>query len=255
MRDSRTVDPAELTAVFEHIARDIATAVKALTPAERRRQTERRGQYVLDLAADHVALALLKGIPATIVSEESGISGDGDAALTIVVDPVDGSTNCAHDLAYWATSLCALDHDGMLAAVVANHATGEVFSASRGAGAFRNGERLRSSSVKRVEDALVVLSGWPARLLPWQQYRALGCASLSLCSLAAGGVDGYIDGGAWHAPWDYLGGLLMCREAGASVVDVGDQELVTPAVSARRQLLGAGTPELLAVLRASAGRR
>jgi myo-inositol-1(or 4)-monophosphatase len=100
-----------------------------------------------------------------------------------------------------------------------------------------------------------VLSGWPARLLPWQQYRALGCASLSLCALAAGGVDGYIDGGPWHAPWDYLGGLLICREAGASVVDVDGQELVTPALSARRQMLGAGTPELLQSLRSSAGRR
>ena len=77
----------------------------------------------------------------------------------------------------------------------------------------------------------------------------------SLCALAAGGVDGYIDGGPWHAPWDYLGGLLMCREAGAPVVDAADEELVTYAVAARRQLLGASTPELLASVRASAGRR
>jgi myo-inositol-1(or 4)-monophosphatase len=249
------VDPAELVAIFERIARDIGTAVKALAAEERRRMTERAGQYALDLVADGVALEILKGVPATIVSEESGISGNGSAKLAIVLDPVDGSTNCAHDLAYWATSLCALDPDGMLAALVANHATGEVFTAIRGEGAFRDGQRLRSSSVKRVEDAMVVLSGWPARLLPWQQYRALGCASLSLCSLAAGGVDGYIDGGPWHAPWDYLGGLLLCSEAGASVIDVDGQELVTPALSARRQLLGAGTPELLRSLRSSAGRR
>jgi myo-inositol-1(or 4)-monophosphatase len=249
------VEPAELIAAFERIARDIATAVKALAPEERRRQTDRAGQYALDLVADEVALGILRGVPATIVSEESGISGSGSTKLLIVIDPVDGSTNCAHDLAYWATSLCALDSDGMVAALVANHATGERFTATRGGGAFRDGRPLRASPVKRVEDAMVALSGWPARLLPWQQYRALGCASLSLCSLAAGGVDGYIDGGAWHAPWDYLGGLLMCREAGASVVDVDGQELVTPALSARRQLLGAGTPELLASLRSSAGRR
>jgi myo-inositol-1(or 4)-monophosphatase len=249
------VEPAELLDIFERIARDIATAVKALAPEERRRQTDRPGQYTLDLVADDVALGILRAIPATIVSEESGISGNGSPNLVIVIDPVDGSTNCAHDLAYWATSLCALDTDGMVAALVANHATGERFTATRGSGAFRDGRRLQASPVKRVEDAMVALSGWPARLLPWQQYRALGCASLALCSLAAGGVDGYIDGGPWHAPWDYLGGLLMCREAGASVVDVDGQELVTPALSARRQVLGAGTPELLASLRSSAGRR
>jgi myo-inositol-1(or 4)-monophosphatase len=249
------VDPDELISIFERIARGIATAVKAMAPEDRRKMTERAGQYALDLVADAIALEILKGVPATIVSEESGISGNGSAKLAIVLDPVDGSTNCAHDLAYWATSLCALDGDGMLVALVANHATGEFFTATRGAGAFRDGQRLHASSVKRVEDAMVVLSGWPARLLPWHQYRALGCASLSLCALAAGGIDGYIDGGAWHAPWDYLGGLLMCREAGASVVDADGQELVTPALSARRQLLGAGTSELMGSLRSSAGRR
>ena len=248
------MDPAELIAIFERVASDIGSAVKAMSPEARRGRTERAGQYALDLVADAAALATLKGLPATIVSEESGISG-GSPGLAIVLDPVDGSTNCAHDLAYWATSLCALDGDGMLAALVVNHATGESFTATRGGGAFRDGQRLQSSPVRKVEDAMVGLSGWPARLLPWQQYRALGCASLALCSLAAGGLDGYIDGGAWHAPWDYLGGLLLCREAGASVVDVDGQELVTPALSARRQLLGAGTAELLAVLRSSAGRR
>jgi myo-inositol-1(or 4)-monophosphatase len=248
------VEPAELLAMFEHIARAIGMAVTAMSPEDRRRRTDRSGQYALDLVADQVALEVLRGIPATIVSEESGITGGG-SALAIVIDPVDGSTNCAHDLAYWATSLCALDGDGMVAAVVMNHATGEVFTAMRGDGAFRDGRRLRTSTVRKVEDAMVGLSGFPARLLPWQQYRALGCASLALCSVAAGGLDGYIDGGAWHAPWDYLGGLLMCREAGAVAVDVDGQELVTPALSARRQLLAAGTPELLAALRSSAGRR
>jgi myo-inositol-1(or 4)-monophosphatase len=168
------VEPAELAAIFERIAREIGTAVKALPADERRRMTEHTGQYALDLVADDVALRILRDVPATIVSEESGISGIGSTTLAIVLDPVDGSTNCAHELAYWATSLCALDSDGMLVALVANHATGEVFTATRGEGAFRDGERLRSSSVKRVEDAMVGLSGWPARLLPWHQYRGGG---------------------------------------------------------------------------------
>jgi myo-inositol-1(or 4)-monophosphatase len=249
------VDPVELIAIFERIAAEIATAVKALSPKERRARTDRPGQYGLDLVADAIALRILRDVPVLIVSEESGRSGQADAVTAVVVDPVDGSTNCSHDLAYWATSLCALDGNGMLAALVANHATGEVFTAIRGRGAFRDGQPLRTSSVRKVENAMVALSGWPARLLPWHQYRALGCASLALCGLAAGGLDAYIDGGSWHAPWDYLGGLLICREAGATVVDADGQELVTLAISARRQLLGAGTPELLASLRTAAGRR
>ena len=248
------MDASDLVSIFDQIARDIGDAVRALEPEERKRRGERSGQYAIDLVADAIALEGLKALPATIVSEESGISGGG-SNLAVVVDPIDGSTNCAHDLAYWATSLCAMDSDGLVASLVMNHATGESFTAMRGEGAYRDGVRLRPSSVRKVEDAIVALSGWPARLLPWQQYRALGCASLALCALAAGGLDGYVDGGAWHAPWDYLGGLLLCREAGALVVDASDEELITPAMTARRQLVGAATPELLSTLRAAAGRR
>ena len=55
-------------------------------------------------------------------------------------------------------------------------------------------------------------------------------------------VDGLVDGGAWHAPWDYMGGLLICREAGAEVVDAAGRELVVADPDARRQLLAAGHP-------------
>jgi myo-inositol-1(or 4)-monophosphatase len=248
------VDASDLVSIFDGIARDIGDAIRALDPEDRKRRTERSGQYAIDLVADGVALDTLKGVPATIVSEESGISGGG-SNLAVIVDPIDGSTNCAHDLAYWSTSLCAMDSDGLVAALVRNHATGETFAAIRGQGALRDGVRIKPSGVRKVEDAMVGLSGWPARLLPWQQYRALGCCSLALCALAAGGLDGYVDGGSWHAPWDYLGGLLICHESGASVVDAEGQELVTPAMSARRQLLGAATPELLSSLRPATGRR
>jgi myo-inositol-1(or 4)-monophosphatase len=248
------VDASDLVSIFDGIARDIGDAIRALDPEERARRTERSGQYAIDLVADAVALEVLKGLPATVVSEESGISGGG-SNLAIILDPVDGSTNCAHGLAYWSTSLCAMDSEGLVAALVLDHATGETFTATRGGGAFRDGVRIRPSTVRKVEDAMVGLSGWPARLLPWQQYRALGCASLALCAVASGGLDGYVDGGSWHAPWDYLGGVLVCREAGAPVVDAEGQELVTPAMSARRQLLAAGTNDLMSSLRPATGRR
>jgi myo-inositol-1(or 4)-monophosphatase len=254
MTDCRPVNASDIVSLFDSIARDIGDAVRALDPDERKKHTARSGQYAIDLVADAIALAAFEGFPATIVSEESGIT-QGASDLAIVLDPIDGSTNCAHDLAYWATSLCAMDGDGLVAALVRNHATGESFTAIRGQGAYRDGTRIQPSNVKKVEDAMVGLSGWPARLLPWQQYRAFGCASLALCALAAGGLDGYIDGGAWHAPWDYLGGLLVCREAGAIVVDAAGEELVTPAVSARRQLFGASTRELFGALRVATGRR
>jgi len=155
------------------------------------------------------------------------------------------------NIPYWATSLCVLDGDGPLVALVVNQATGVTTTAVRGEGARRDGEPISPTKVERVEDAVVTLSGRPGAWLPWKQFRALGSAALNLCDVASGALDGLIDGGAWHAPWDYLGGLLICREAGAELVDAAGRDLVVTDPAARRQLLAAGTPALLEDLRAA----
>ncbi len=248
--------PDALLALFGDVADAVATAVAGVDGDRRRERTGvHAGQYVLDVVADAAALEVLHGAPVAVVSEESGASGKAGAEVTVVLDPVDGSTNCSRRIGYWATSICALDSTGPLVALVANHASGSRVTAARGAGAHRDGAPLRPSSVRRVEQAVVGLAGLPARVLPWAQFRAMGCASLALCEVAAGGLDGYVDGGSWHAPWDYLGGLLACREAGAIVVDAAGEPLVTSAVSARRQLLAAATEDLLVALRPASGVR
>lgn len=237
----------ELLAVFDRAA-DIARASLApLTGAARRERTERPGQYALDLVADAAILPILHDAGVAVVSEESGRTGPEDAAVTVVVDPVDGSTNCSRDIPYWSISLCAIDADGPLCSLVTNQATGVRTTAIRGKGALRDGEPLATSAVRRVEDAVVSLSGIPAKLLPWQQFRSLGSAALELCDVAAGALDAYLT--SWQAPWDYLGGVLVCREAGAVVVDAHGGELVVTESDARRQLLAAATPELLDAVR------
>jgi myo-inositol-1(or 4)-monophosphatase len=214
--------------------------------AARRERTDRPGQYALDLVADQAILPLLLDAGVAVLSEESGHNGPADAEVTVVLDPVDGSTNCSRDIPYWAISLCAVDADGPLCALVANQAVGERFTAVRDGGAFLDGEPIAPSRVERVEDSVVALAGMPVRALPWKQFRALGSAALTLCDVAAGRVDAYLDALAdMHSPWDYLGGLLVCQEAGARVVDVKDRELVTLDGDARRTLLAASTPSLL----------
>jgi myo-inositol-1(or 4)-monophosphatase len=87
-------------------------------------------------------------------------------------------------------------------------------------------------------------------VLRWRQFRALGSAALALCDVAAGNLDAYLDGHAnQHAPWDYLGGWLVCTEAGATVVDADGRSFVDLGVDVRRQLLAAGTPDLVDALR------
>jgi myo-inositol-1(or 4)-monophosphatase len=138
---------------------------------------------------------------------------------------------------------------------VQNGATSARYTAVRGAGAELNRTPIAPSGTTEVNDAIVALSGWPPAPLPWRQFRALGSAALGLCDVAAGHLDGYLDGYPdQHAPWDYLGGLLVCHEAGALVDDVAGRELVVLDASARRQLVAAGTKELVAQLHGGTGR-
>ena len=243
----------DLLTLFDETAVAIRDAVAPLRGADRRGRTDRPGQYALDLVADKAALEVLHRVPATIVSEESGITGAKSAPITIVIDPIDGSSNAVRDIPYWATSLCALDREGPLAALVINHATGVSFRALRGKGATRDGEPLVPSTRTRVEDAVVGISNFPGRMLPWKQFRALGSCALALCDVAYGALDGYFDTGSVHAPWDYLGGLLVCTEAGVNIVDADDRDLALADPSAKRKIVAAGTPQLLQSLRTAVG--
>ena len=242
-------DGDAILTTFERVAVAVRTAVAAIPSDQRRGRTSVPGQYALDLVADAIAVPMLHADGFRVLSEESGISGDDDAAITVVLDPVDGSTNCARGLSYWAISLCAIDAHGALCAMVVNQATGVVHRAVRGDGAFRDGERLAASPTQQLSEAVIALAGWPHRRIAAKQFRVLGCAALALCDLAAGGLDGYVDTGRWHAPWDYLGGVLICRESGAIVDDLEGEPLVIVDADARRQLVGGATSELHAALR------
>ncbi len=236
--------PETLIDCFDEVARAVRGAVSPIDAATRRARTKVPGQYALDVIADAAALELLAKLPVRVVSEESGVHERSGATVTVVLDPVDGSTNFSRGIAYWAISLCALDADGALASLVVNQATGQRTTAIRGRGAQRDGVALRASSVTAIENAVIALSGYPGRALPWKQFRALGCASLMLSDVAAGGLDGLLDSHPNLAPWDYLGGYLACVEAGAIVRDANGDELVTHDFRARRQVIAAGTREL-----------
>ena len=206
----------------------------------------RPGQYHSDLAADEAALGVLRGAGLGVLSEETG-PHDTDNDVVVVLDPVDGSTNAARGLPWYATSLCAVDARGARVALVVNQATGERFEAIRGGGALRNGGPMAPTACVRLDDAVLGLTGYPPVDLGWRQMRALGAAALDLCAVACGHLDAYMDcSNHAHSPWDYLGGMLVCREAGASVAEAGGRELVTLGWTDRRVPVAAATPELMA---------
>ncbi len=208
----------------------------------------RPGQYRSDLAADTVAVDVLVGAGFGVLSEESG-DHHPERALLAVVDPVDGSTNASRGFPWFATSICVLDAEGPLAAYVVNQATGTTYEAVRHSGASRDGVRIAPSGARRLGDSILGISGFPGRYLGWRQFRAFGAAALDLCCVADGSLDAYLDcSKSAHGAWDYLAGLLICTEAGATVVDTERRDLVVRGHTDRRSPAAAATPELLSEL-------
>lgn len=212
----------------------------------------RPGQYTIDVSADEVAVARLLDAGCAVLSEESGHTGS-DRDLLVVVDPIDGSTNAAAGLPWFGTSLCALDDFGPLASLVVNQATGTTWHAVRGGGAFRDGLPIEPSAVQDIGSAFVAVSGLPARHFGWRQFRCYGAAALDLCSVADGTFDGFADlSFDAHGAWDYMGALLVCQEAGATVVDVIGRDLVVREHGLRRTPIAGSTPALCDQLVAAA---
>jgi myo-inositol-1(or 4)-monophosphatase len=195
--------------------------------------------------------------------EEGGRHEGTDSTNTWIVDPLDGTTNFLHGLPQFAISI-GLDRSGsIVAGVIYNPITDELFTAERGKGAFLNDHRLRVAARTRLNEA-VVACGLPhygrgqlelgrAELAAVQEkvagLRRFGSAALDLAYVAAGRFDIY-----WErnlSPWDMAAGLLMVREAGGYVTDLDghDAMLVKGHIAAGNEVLH---KELLAVLKAAA---
>jgi fructose-1,6-bisphosphatase/inositol monophosphatase family enzyme len=240
------MDGDEVLDVLGRAARVVAAALTRIDDWAPR--GSRPGQYALDLVADEPVCELLLDEGFGVLSEESGLR-HGDREIVVVVDPVDGSTNASRQIPYYNTSLCAVDGDGPLAALVVNQATGESFEATRGGGARSGDQAIRPSTTTELGQAIVAFNGLPSRHWGWAQYRAFGAAALDLCAVACGRIDGYVDATPRaHGPWDYMAGLLICTEAGAVVTDVDGLELVVLEHDARRTPVAAATRELHATL-------
>lgn len=146
-----------------------------------------------------------------------------------ILDPVDGTTNLIHNFQHSAVSL-ALAEDGQISfGVIYNACADECFSAIRGRGSFLNNHPIRVSSATHLKDSLLSVGTVPghraladtafrhmrALYNQCQDIRRTGCASLDLCWVACGRLDGYTE--LFLQPWDYAAGLLLVEEAGGTV--------------------------------------
>ena len=171
-----------------------------------------------------------------------------------ILDPVDGTTNLIHQFQHSAISLALAEGGQIVFGVVYNPYTEECFTARRGGGALRNGVPIHVSDVSRLEDSLLSTGTVPGRReladAAFRQMRALydrcqdvrrtGCASLDLCWVACGRLDGYVE--LALQPWDYAAGMLLVEEAGGRVTAPGGAPLSLTeggAVLASNQILHA----------------
>ena len=174
------VDRYQLLALFDDLVAEVVDGLSEL--ADWGLSGLRPGQYNHDLVADDIIVRRLLAEGLAVLSEESGLVGDGE--ITVVVDPVDGSTNGARALPWYATSLCAVDADGPLAAEVVNLATGDRFRAIRGEGVESDEVDIAPTGCTSLGDAIIAFSGLPPSHGGWRQFRVYGAAALDLCAVA-----------------------------------------------------------------------
>ena len=171
-----------------------------------------------------------------LLLEEGGEIMGGDKTHRWIIDPLDGTTNFLHGIPHFAISI-ALEREGTLVAgVIYNPITDELFHAERGAGAFLNNKRIRVSARNQLADC-VFACGMPHgvrkgraefvkeidTLLPKVAgLRRMGSAALDLAYVAAGRVDGFWERGL--SPWDMAAGIVLVREAGGMVSDLADRQ-------------------------------
>jgi myo-inositol-1(or 4)-monophosphatase len=197
-------------------------------------QAKRANDFVteIDKAAEEAIIGIVrKAYPDhAILAEESGAeSGSGKSEYTWVIDPLDGTTNFIHGFPQYCVSI-AVRYRGQLAhAVVYDPLKNELFTASKGRGAYLNDRRVRVTKCAHLRDGLIG-TGFPFKELErldlyMRQMRTMmtssagvrraGAAALDLAYVACGRLDGFWEMGL--SKWDMAAGALLIKEAGGLV--------------------------------------
>lgn len=202
---------------------------------------KQQSDYVteVDRAAEAAIIEILReAYPQhEILAEESGATAGtkGESDYQWIIDPLDGTTNFIHGFPQYAVSI-GLAHRGVMShAVVYDPTRNELFTASKGGGAFLNDKRIRVSNRAKLAEALIG-TGFPYRVFDHvDAYIAIfkdltqksagmrrpGAAALDLAYVASGRLDGFWEFGL--SPWDMAAGTLLITEAGGLVGDLSGE--------------------------------
>lgn len=171
--------------------------------------------------------------------EESGVINGEESHTRWIIDPLDGTTNFLHGIPHFAISIGLETHGEIVAGVIFNPVTDELFWAEKGKGAFLNQRRLRVSGRRHLDEALLA-TGTPLGsrnntkkfidlieiIMPVTAgLRRFGAAALDLAFVAAGRYEGYFEMNL--KPWDIAAGIILVKEAGGYICDFnGDKNFL-----------------------------
>ena len=197
-------------------------------------RTKRQHDFVseVDHAAEDAIIRVLKEAYPDhgFLAEESGYK-DKQAEYLWVIDPLDGTTNFLHGVPQYCVSIGLLHKGKPTQAVVFDPTRNELYTATKGVGAYLNDRRIRVSKVDKLEGALIS-TGFPFKVIDHVDdylrmlknmmkttsgVRRAGAAALDLAYVACGRYDGFWEKGL--SPWDMCAGALLIREAGGLVGD------------------------------------
>ncbi|MFO8016546.1 MAG: inositol monophosphatase family protein [Candidatus Woesearchaeota archaeon] len=160
-----------------------------------------------------------------IIAEE-GDNKDADSEYKWIIDPIDGTRNFIHEIPLFSVSIGLVRDDKPFIGAVYFPATDELFHAEKGKGAFLNDKGI-SVSGKWMDEAFISYGAnlqkgteWHMKVLPKlisdsSRVRVLGCATINMCSIAAGRADAYI--ARYGKVWDFAASLIIVEEAGGKV--------------------------------------
>jgi myo-inositol-1(or 4)-monophosphatase len=228
---------------------------------------KRQNDFVseVDHAAEAAIIQILKEAYPThgFHAEESG-KDRAKSEFVWCIDPLDGTTNFLHGFPQYCVSIALLHNGAPEQAVIFDPNRNELFTSSKGVGAYLNERRIRVSKQEQFKEALVG-TGFPFREMEnLDQYvgqfkrmvqgtagvRRAGAAALDLAWVACGRMDAFWEMGL--SPWDMAAGALLIREAGGLVGDLDgeDKYLESGRIVAANAKLFA---PMLKTLRGSAG--
>jgi myo-inositol-1(or 4)-monophosphatase len=218
-------------------ARAGAAVITTYTDRSRAQSFELKGRHDLVTEADVASENAIKSVirrmypDDVMLAEESHGGGDLTDARTWIIDPIDGTTNFAHGVPFYAVSIALWINRQPEVALVLGVAQNELFTAEKGAGAYLNARPIRVSSTQDASGALIG-TGFPYRDLSvlgdymkvfdvlmreTHGVRRPGSAAYDMAYVAAGRYDGFYEYAL--APWDVAAGALLIREAGGVVTD------------------------------------